>query len=83
MRRREFTAAAVAVTVGTLLATPTPTQATEAARPAAIPTVSADSLRKLLGASMVAAIEKLMGLVLTAIAVEMILAGLKRYFLEP
>jgi len=29
---------------------------------------------------MVAAIEKLMGLVLTAIATEMILAGLKRYF---
>jgi small neutral amino acid transporter SnatA (MarC family) len=29
---------------------------------------------------MVSAIEKLMGLVLTAIAVEMILAGLKRYF---
>lgn len=40
----------------------------------------ADRLRKLLGGSMVAAIEKLMGLVLTAIAVEMILAGLKRYF---
>ena len=48
MRRREFTAAAVAVTVGTLLATPTPTQATEAARPAAIPTVGAGALRKLL-----------------------------------
>jgi small neutral amino acid transporter SnatA (MarC family) len=31
---------------------------------------------------MVSAIEKLMGLVLTAIAVEMILAGLKRYFFE-
>jgi small neutral amino acid transporter SnatA (MarC family) len=30
---------------------------------------------------MVAAIEKLMGLVLTAVAVEMILAGLKRYFI--
>ncbi|WP_348755578.1 MarC family protein [uncultured Aquincola sp.] len=29
---------------------------------------------------MVSAIEKLMGLVLTAVAVEMILAGLKRYF---
>jgi MarC family membrane protein len=42
--------------------------------------LAADRLRKLLGASMVAAIEKLMGLVLTAIAVEMILAGLKRYF---
>ncbi len=31
---------------------------------------------------MVSAIEKLMGLVLTAIAVEMILAGLKRYFFD-
>lgn len=37
-------------------------------------------LRRWLGDSVVAAIEKLMGLVLTAIAVEMILAGLKRYF---
>lgn len=44
--------------------------------------LGADRLRKLLGSSMVSAIEKLMGLVLTAIAVEMILAGLKRYFLE-
>jgi MarC family membrane protein len=44
--------------------------------------LSADRLRKLLGHSMVSAIEKLMGLVLTAIAVEMILAGLKRYFFE-
>ncbi|MFY9512586.1 MAG: MarC family protein [Rubrivivax sp.] len=44
--------------------------------------LSADRLRKLLGASMVAAIEKLMGLVLTAVAVEMVLAGLKRYFFE-
>ncbi len=44
--------------------------------------LSADRIRKLIGASMVAAIEKLMGLVLTAIAVEMILAGLKRYFFE-
>jgi len=42
----------------------------------------ADRIRKLLGDSMVAAIEKLMGLVLTAIAVEMILAGLKRYFFD-
>lgn len=41
----------------------------------------ADRIRKLLGHSMVSALEKLMGLVLTAIAVEMILAGLKRYFL--
>ena len=44
--------------------------------------LAADRLRKLLGASVVSAIEKLMGLVLTAIAVEMILAGLKRYFFE-
>jgi small neutral amino acid transporter SnatA (MarC family) len=42
----------------------------------------ADRLRHWLGASVVAAIEKLMGLVLTAVAVEMILAGLKRYFFE-
>lgn len=41
----------------------------------------ADRIRKLLGHSMVSALEKLMGLVLTAIAVEMILAGLKRYFI--
>jgi len=40
----------------------------------------ADRIRRLLGSSMVAALEKLMGLVLTAVAVEMILAGLKRYF---
>ncbi|MEY2686942.1 MAG: hypothetical protein RL375_1140 [Pseudomonadota bacterium] len=40
----------------------------------------ADRIRRWLGASMVSAIEKLMGLVLTAVAVEMILAGLKRYF---
>ena len=44
--------------------------------------LAADRIRQLIGASMVAAIEKLMGLVLTAIAVEMILAGLKRYFFE-
>jgi MarC family membrane protein len=43
----------------------------------------AERIRKLLGNSMVSAIEKLMGLVLTAVAVEMILAGLKRYFLNP
>jgi len=42
--------------------------------------LAADRIRRLLGASMVSALEKLMGLVLTAIAVEMILAGLKRYF---
>jgi MarC family membrane protein len=40
----------------------------------------ADRIRRLLGNSVVSAIEKLMGLVLTAVAVEMILAGLKRYF---
>jgi MarC family membrane protein len=40
-----------------------------------------EHIRRLLGDSVVAALEKLMGLVLTAIAVEMILAGLKRYFL--
>lgn len=43
--------------------------------------VLADRIRKLLGDSVVSAIEKLMGLVLTAIAVEMVLAGLKRYFI--
>jgi MarC family membrane protein len=37
-------------------------------------------LHRLLGDSVVAAIEKLMGLVLCAVAVEMILAGAKRYF---
>ena len=44
--------------------------------------LTADRIRRWLGASMVSAIEKLMGLVLTAIAVEMVLAGLKRYFFE-
>lgn len=39
-----------------------------------------DRIRRLLGDSVVSAIEKLMGLVLTAVAVEMVLAGLKRYF---
>ena len=39
-----------------------------------------ERIRKLLGDSVVSALEKLMGLVLTAIAVEMILAGLKLYF---
>jgi MarC family membrane protein len=42
--------------------------------------LAADRIRRVLGHSMVAAIEKLMGLVLTAVAVEMILAGLKHYF---
>ena len=40
-------------------------------------------IRRWLGDSVVSAIEKLMGLVLTAIAVEMVLAGLKRYFMSP
>jgi MarC family membrane protein len=44
--------------------------------------LAADRIRKWIGHSMVSAIEKLMGLVLTAIAIEMILAGLKRYFFE-
>ncbi len=43
----------------------------------------ADRIRRLLGDSMVSALEKLMGLVLTAVGVEMVLAGLKRYFLGP
>ena len=42
-----------------------------------------ERIRKLLGDSVVSALEKLMGLVLTAIAVEMILAGLKQYFMAP
>ncbi len=42
--------------------------------------LGADRIRRWIGSAMVSAIEKLMGLVLTAIAVEMILAGLKRYF---
>jgi MarC family membrane protein len=42
--------------------------------------LAASRIRRLLGESVVSAVEKLMGLVLTAIAVEMILAGLKRYF---
>ena len=41
-----------------------------------------DRIRRWVGDSVVAAVEKLMGLVLTAIAVEMILAGLKRYFFD-
>lgn len=40
-----------------------------------------DRLRRLLGDAAVSAMEKLMGLVLTAIAVEMLLAGMKHYFL--
>lgn len=42
--------------------------------------LGADRIRAWIGDSMVSAMEKLMGLVLTAVAVEMILAGLKRYF---
>jgi small neutral amino acid transporter SnatA (MarC family) len=38
-------------------------------------------IRRWLGDSVVSVFEKLMGLVLTSIAVEMILAGLKRYFM--
>jgi MarC family membrane protein len=43
--------------------------------------IAAGPIHRLLGNSVVIAIEKLMGLVLTAIAVNMILAGLKDYFL--
>ncbi|MDB5731870.1 MAG: rane protein [Variovorax sp.] len=42
--------------------------------------LAAERIRRWLGDSMVSAIEKLMGLVLSAVAVEMILAGLKLYF---
>lgn len=42
--------------------------------------VAADRIRHAVGPSVVTAAEKLMGLVLSAVAVEMILAGLKRYF---
>jgi small neutral amino acid transporter SnatA (MarC family) len=45
--------------------------------------VAADRIRQFVGASVVTAAEKLMGLVLSAVAVEMILAGLKRYFFGP
>ena len=45
--------------------------------------LASDRIRRWLGDPVVSAIEKLMGLVLTAIAVEMILAGLKRYFMAP
>jgi MarC family membrane protein len=44
--------------------------------------LSASWLNKMLGESALAAMEKLMGLVLTAMAVEMILAGLKHYFFD-
>lgn len=42
--------------------------------------LSADRLHRWLGESVVSGIEKLMGLILAAISVEMILAGVKRYF---
>lgn len=42
--------------------------------------VAAERIRQVIGDPMVSAVEKLMGLVLSALAVEMILAGLKRYF---
>jgi len=44
--------------------------------------LACDRLHRWLGESVVNALEKLMGLVLTAMAVEMILAGLKRYFFD-
>ncbi|HEU0202181.1 MAG TPA: MarC family protein [Burkholderiaceae bacterium] len=44
--------------------------------------LAADRIRRWLGDSAVAAIEKLMGLVLTAVAIEMTLAGLRRYFFD-
>jgi MarC family membrane protein len=44
--------------------------------------LSADRLNRLLGQSAVSGIEKLMGLLLAAIAVEMTLAGLKHYFMH-
>ena len=42
--------------------------------------LAASWLQKVLGQSLLNAMEKLMGLILTAMAVEMILAGLKHYF---
>jgi small neutral amino acid transporter SnatA (MarC family) len=42
--------------------------------------LASEHIRRFLGDAVVSATEKLMGLVLTAIAVEMILAGIKRYF---
>ena len=46
----------------------------------AVVLLSAGRLHRLLGESVVRGIEKLMGLILAAIAVELILAGVKRYF---
>lgn len=42
----------------------------------------ADRIRRVLGATMVVAIEKLMGLALTATSVAMALAGLQRHFFK-
>jgi MarC family membrane protein len=42
--------------------------------------LGAERIRQWLGSAVVSAMEKLMGLVLTAIATEMVLAGLKHYF---
>ncbi|MFM9927743.1 MarC family protein [Variovorax sp. H27-G14] len=44
--------------------------------------LAAEPIRHRLGDSVVSAVEKLMGLVLSAVAVEMVLAGLKRYFFD-
>ncbi|RZL01422.1 MAG: MarC family protein [Rubrivivax sp.] len=49
----------------------------------AVVLLASQPLYRWLGESVVTAIEKLMGLVLCAIAVEMILAGIKRYFWGP
>jgi small neutral amino acid transporter SnatA (MarC family) len=46
----------------------------------AVVLLASHQLYRWLGDSVVRAIEKLMGLVLCAMAVEMILAGIKRYF---
>ncbi|MDO9006397.1 MAG: MarC family protein [Aquabacterium sp.] len=46
----------------------------------AVVLLASQPLHRWLGESVVTAIEKLMGLVLCAIAVEMILAGIKHYF---
>jgi len=43
--------------------------------------LAAERLRRWLGDPLIGAIERLMGLVLTAVAIEMILGGLKRYLL--
>lgn len=45
--------------------------------------LSADRLRHWLGDAVIAAVEKLMGLVLTAVAMQMILEGVRRYFFLP